>query len=950
MGSLKSFIKSVRYSKTIADERATIRKESANIRTSFKDVNLSQNKRRVNIQKLLYLYILGEKTHFGQIECIKLLASSRFIDKRLGYLATSLLLDENQQILTLLTNSLVIDLNHPNQFFVSLALSTSANIMSYDLSNDIYNDIIRILASNNNYLKKKAMLVASKIIEKNPDLIDIFYQNFVKLNLLTIDERDHSIILSICQLILSFFNTEIHLIQASLYINVLPKLLIILKTLSSSSNYNPEYDILGISDPFLHVSLLKTITLLITVNQNVVLQNAEKVNPNKYSIDKLISKIHDQFNDLLTQITSNIEFGRNSGNLILYEVVNSIFKSNSNSNNLNVLGINLLGKFLTLKDNNIKYISLNTLLKVVNIEPKTIQRHQSIIINCLFDQDISIQRRSLELIFKILNEHNIRVLINELIKFIDLSNENNANNNTSGSINEFITFNYNVAKDINDFSLNSYKKDDDSSSASGAGGSSNNLNNLDLKFFITSKLISSLRHYSPNLIFFFKYLIILLKFNGNYLSNEDISFILSVISNIANNNPVNIGVNPNTNINDNFLLIRDSLFELFELSKNNLHNNGLNLINVWCIGEYFDLLNSNDKSIQPSEVIQYFEKLNKSTNSQLIHSYILTSLLKFSKFVTNDLPILAKIESLLRDYASTSININLQMKAVEYLEILALKDQSVKIGLLERVPPHTIVEESSEISLLSIKHTKSSSSRQVSGVNDAIDGVSNGAATSNSGNDFLLDLMDDTPTATAANKSNNSVPTMKNADLLSDIFGSSGTPVPTLVSEGSKTSGNHDILKFFGSTPLSSSTTANVANNFSNVKKTEFLKDSSKYPVIFDNEDVRIQLELKSLVSGQSNMGIYITCGENPLLKITDMNLLIAVSKSQKLTILPHSAAANSGANNDMISGDGNSFYIQEIRITGKEGSKLKMRVKFEYNVNNGKKQVMFDYALGKTL
>ncbi|KAJ2495014.1 clathrin associated protein complex large subunit, partial [Coemansia sp. RSA 2049] len=112
---LKDLIRAVRVCKTAADERNVIRRESAAIRTSFKENN-SQDARYVNVQKLLYIYLLGFPVQFGQLECLKLAASPRFSDKRVGYLGATLFLDEKQEILTLLTNSLKSDMNNPDDY------------------------------------------------------------------------------------------------------------------------------------------------------------------------------------------------------------------------------------------------------------------------------------------------------------------------------------------------------------------------------------------------------------------------------------------------------------------------------------------------------------------------------------------------------------------------------------------------------------------------------------------------------------------------------------------------------------------------------------------------------------------------------------------------------------------------------------------------------------------
>ena len=75
---LRELIRNVRSCKTQADERACIHKECASIRTAFKDEN--NELRHRNVAKLLFIHMLGYPTHWGQMECLKLIAGSKFLE------------------------------------------------------------------------------------------------------------------------------------------------------------------------------------------------------------------------------------------------------------------------------------------------------------------------------------------------------------------------------------------------------------------------------------------------------------------------------------------------------------------------------------------------------------------------------------------------------------------------------------------------------------------------------------------------------------------------------------------------------------------------------------------------------------------------------------------------------------------------------------------------------
>ena len=111
----RDMIRAIRACKTAAEERAVVRKECAAIRASINDND--NDYRHRNLAKLMFIHMLGYPTHFGQMECLKLIASPGFPEKRIGYLGLMLLLDERQEVLMLVTNSVK---QYPHNLYLQL--------------------------------------------------------------------------------------------------------------------------------------------------------------------------------------------------------------------------------------------------------------------------------------------------------------------------------------------------------------------------------------------------------------------------------------------------------------------------------------------------------------------------------------------------------------------------------------------------------------------------------------------------------------------------------------------------------------------------------------------------------------------------------------------------------------------------------------------------------------
>ncbi|XP_032387013.1 AP-1 complex subunit gamma-like 2 isoform X1 [Etheostoma spectabile] len=383
---LQEMIRAIRSARTQCEERGVIQRECAAIRAQFRQAD--NGGRSHNLAKLLYVHMLGYPAHFGQMECVRMIASPRYSEKRVGYLGAMMLLDEKQDASLLITNSIKNDLSHSNQYVQSLALCTLACMGSAEMCRDLAPEIDRLLRASNSYIKKKAALCAVHIVRKVHDLGELFVPAARSL----LAEKNHGVLHGAVVLIIELCERNPETLER--FRKTVPDLVQIMKGLVLSG-YSPEHDVAGISDPFLQVRILRLLRILGRNNEGA----------------------SDAMNDLLAQVATNTDSTKTVGNAVLYETVLTVLDIKSESG-LRVLAVNILGRFLLNNDRNIRYIAMTSLQKIVGTDHNAVQRHRGTIVDCLKDQDASVKRRALELSLALVSASNIRSMMKELLLFL----------------------------------------------------------------------------------------------------------------------------------------------------------------------------------------------------------------------------------------------------------------------------------------------------------------------------------------------------------------------------------------------------------------------------------------------------------------------------------------------------------------------------------------------------
>jgi len=427
---LNNFISDLRNAKSKEEESNRVEVELAKIRKKFNpgdaklaadgsNPSLSSYQRKKYVWKLVYIHVLGYEVDFGHAEVLALVRSKKYNEKSVGYVALSLLLRGSDPVMGTIVPTMKKDLTTApvpgvkkpkkgavkNDATQCLALCSLANISGLELIQAMHVEVQHVLVSKTSteQVKKKSALCLLRLSRTSPNLLSgrEFAPHIGQL----LQDQHLGVLTSVMSL-LNGLATQ----HAQDYESLIPHVVHILSLLVMKKQCAREYLYYKTPSPWLQIKLLKFLQLY----PNAVEGHDIGMEANGYigQLINVVSKIL-----METDVSESINKS-NADHAILFEAVNLIVAWGTTCPVVMREGaMKLLGKFISVREPNIRYLGLMTMAKLAQIEGSVdgAKKHQATVLVSLKDADISVRRRALDLLFVICDTDNAERIVDELV-------------------------------------------------------------------------------------------------------------------------------------------------------------------------------------------------------------------------------------------------------------------------------------------------------------------------------------------------------------------------------------------------------------------------------------------------------------------------------------------------------------------------------------------------------
>eukprot|EP00656_Telonema_subtile_P051160 TRINITY_DN6821_c0_g1_i1.p1 TRINITY_DN6821_c0_g1~~TRINITY_DN6821_c0_g1_i1.p1 ORF type:complete len:704 (+),score=253.92 TRINITY_DN6821_c0_g1_i1:193-2304(+) len=413
---LHNFISEIRSAPSKEQEEKRVNKELANIRKKFRKTDLDGYNKKKYIWKLLYCHLLGYEVEFGHMEAINLVTSTKYSEKSVGYVAMSLLVTENDDVLRLIINTILQDIdvsNNHNNHAQCLALAAISNVGGIEFADALSNSVQALLTSPDAsaVVRKKAALCLLRLFRRQSEIIvpEEHASKLVKL----LNDSNTAVVMASLSLLRAVCMCEERRDEDDQPISgivgfeeIVPRAVKLMVQIVINRDFAPDYVYANVPCPWLQVKTLQILQLFPAPTEVQVVTRLTDV------LTRILGETHPVKN-----VNRN-----NTTHAILFEAIKLIIELNFNPELLSQAA-GMLGRFVSMKDSNFKYLGLEAMARLAKLPNGSdyIRRHQDTVVTELGNPDISIRRRALDLAYEMCDTKNVSTLVDTLLNHLDHS-------------------------------------------------------------------------------------------------------------------------------------------------------------------------------------------------------------------------------------------------------------------------------------------------------------------------------------------------------------------------------------------------------------------------------------------------------------------------------------------------------------------------------------------------
>ncbi|KAL4565180.1 hypothetical protein LXL04_029265 [Taraxacum kok-saghyz] len=400
-GQSKEFldlVKSIGEARSKSEEDRIVLHEIEMLKRRINEPDIPKRKMKEYIIRLVYIEMLGHDASFGYIHAVKMTHDDSLLLKRTGYLAVTLFLNEDHDLIILIVNTIQKDLKSDNYLVVCAALNAVCKLINEETIPAVIQQVVELLGHPKEGVRKKAVMALHSFYHRSPSSVNHLISHFRK----KLCDNDPGVMgATLCPLY------DLIIIDVNLYKDLVVSFVNILKQVAER-RLPKSYDYHQTPAPFIQIKLLKTLAIL--------------GSGDKKSSEQMYTVIGDIMRK--SDTTSNI------GNAILYECICCI-SSIQPSPKLLETAADSIAKFLKSESHNLKYMGIDALGRLIRISPDIAEQHQLAVIDCLEDPDDTLKRKTFELLYKMTKSSNVEVIVDRMIDYMISINDSHYKTETA---------------------------------------------------------------------------------------------------------------------------------------------------------------------------------------------------------------------------------------------------------------------------------------------------------------------------------------------------------------------------------------------------------------------------------------------------------------------------------------------------------------------------------------